>query len=189
MFKLNKKTMNAIANNAKGVNRFKISAADLDGCFFMLPLGQLVDEEVMANKKLATLASRRVENTQVSSARLMSTTADLAEIEFCLGLFSIAYGEEEFFDVDEDTTAEEIYQQLLYKKEELSPTSRAKIIEAEEVISRAKAILGKAWGGFKTVNGAIVGVSGVVAHTLVKQGRKGLNGFGRWLAKATAPEK
>jgi hypothetical protein len=187
-FKVNKNTLTAIKlASTTGLDRFKVTPDQLNGCFFRLSVDQLVDESQMINNKLALLANRRAnDGTSVSANRIMSASYDLAEIEFCLGLFAIAYSAPDMFEVDGDTTAEDIYYQLLDKKDKLPKSARERFTAAEFTMDKAGDALGRVVKGIQSVNNA-VGNAGVTAyHWLGKKAKPQLGKFGKWLATAAS---
>ena len=189
-FKVNNNTLTAIRlASTTGLDRFKVTPDQLNGCFFRLSVDQLVDEEQMTNNKLANLANRKTTDSgSVSAQRIMAASYDLAEIEFCLGLFSIAYSAADLFEVNGDTTAEDIYFQLLEKKKDpkFPKAAREKLSAAQFSIGRAPDALGAVIKGLKAGTNSI-GDAGVKAyHWLGKNAKPQLNKFGNWLSKTTA---
>ena len=190
---VSKRNQQAIEKAKKhGVKRFQISANDLEGCYFTLPLDQLVDEESFLDEKICKLAQRKSKGEHVDANRLLAATHDLTEIQFCLGLFAIASNSEELFDVSDETTAEDIYLQLMDEQVNLPVKDKDILNEAQHVMNKAGVVLqglGKMVG---TINRFTYSV-GVSASKGARKGSKkginnlgkGLNNFGKWLEKNT----
>jgi hypothetical protein len=90
------------------------------------------------------------------------------------------------FEVDGDTTAEDIYYQLLDKKDKLPKSARERFTAAEFTMDKAGDALGRVVKGIQSVNNA-VGNAGVTAyHWLGKKAKPQLGKFGKWLATAAS---
>lgn len=189
MFSVTKRSHMAIQNAKKfGVERFRLSVEELQGCFFTLSLAELIDEESFIDQKLATLANRKISNISVDATRLQAATYDLAEIQFCLGLFAIASDLSDVIDVTDDTTAEDVYLQLM-EYSDLLPNDSKGLFSAAEASVNASGILKAIGHGIATANRAIVSAGVGASRFVRKHSKSGLNKFGNWLANATTDKK
>ena len=189
MFSVTKRSHMAIQNAKKfGVERFRLSVEELQGCFFTLSLAELIDEESFIDQKLATLANRKISNISVDATRLQAATYDLAEIQFCLGLFAIASDLSDVIDVTDDTTAEDVYLQLM-EYSDLLPNDSKGLFSAAEASVNASGILKAIGHGIATANRAIVSAGVGASRFVRKHSKSGLHKFGNWLANATTDKK
>lgn len=186
MFRVTKKNHEAIQRaKSFGVERFRLSVEELQGCFFTLSLSELVDEESFVDQKLATLANRRTSNVHVDANRLLAATYDLAEIQFCLGLFAIASDLSEVINADDSTSAEDIYMQLMEHKLALPKDTQDLFDAAEDSVNRAGLFVGSIVNGVVAVNRVAFNAGVGLARFVRKQSKTGLNKFGSWLADKT----
>lgn len=183
MFNISKKSQVALVRAQKsGVSRFQLTPDELHGCFFTLPLVDLVDEEMSLYAKQAELSSQAAKGVSIHANRFLSMSHDLAEIQFCLGLFAIASKYEALFDVDDDTSGEDIYLQLDTNQDKLSDGDRRSFSVATDSIQHAGIKVGKVIvAGVKAINKGTY-AAGVAVF---KGSRKGLNWLANRIADAT----
>lgn len=186
MFTVSRKAHEAILKaRTFGVERFRMTTDQMQGCFFTLSLRELVDEEGFVDRKLAELSQRKVDGKHVDANRLLAATYDLAEIQFCLGLFAIGSTLPDIFNADDDTSAEDIYLQLMEQKELLPRQAKRLFEAAEKSVYGAQLSFSKVVDAVKSFNDALYSAGVSASRFVRKKTKSSLNSLGNWIANKT----
>lgn len=197
MFRTNKKNLNAILNaRSSNLDRFKITVDKLHGPYFLLSLDELVKEEDFLAAKMASMAADKAANIHVDATRFLSDSLNLAEVQFCLGLFALAYSVNEAaekelgkgadpnsvftFDVNDDTSASDIFDQLDSTTKMVPQHVREKFpkVKFDPAVALDKAIK-----GISAANRALYNAGVTASRVTRKNGKKVAGVLGKWFTK------